>query len=180
MLQVISGPEYKKEKLRELASAPYCCLMDRESGRIYIGEAGFIEVFDCINLEFLASIKTQGLVNKINTLGEDHLILGETNCTIELFKKEEFSLTNFSQHLDLPTNLYFNEKAIIYDLKEVPSHSGKTDMISILIATDNGLISMKKNKSKKIEHIDVHMEGQSIRAIDLVDPSTYIGFNRKN
>lgn len=156
-------------------------MMDRDTGRIYIGEAGFIEVFDCINLEFLASIKTQGLVNKINTLGEDHLILGETNCTIELFKKEDFSVSNFSKNLDLPTNLYFSEKAIIYDLKEVPStYKGKTEMISILVATDNGLISMKKNMSKKIEHIDVHMEGQSIRAIDFVDPSTYIGFNRKN
>jgi len=52
--------------------------------------------------------------------------LGETNCTIELFNKDDFTLTNFSKNLDIPTNLYFNDKAIIYDLKEVPSYNGKS------------------------------------------------------
>jgi len=55
------------------------------------------------------------------------LILGETNCTIELLKKDDFTLTNYTKNLDLPTNLYFNEKAIIYDLKEVP-YQGRTEM----------------------------------------------------
>ena len=108
------------------------------------------------------------------------MIFGETNCTIELFNKDDFTLTNFSRNLDIPTNLYFNEKAVIYDLKEVPNYNRKTDMISIIVATDNGLISIKKDNSKKIEHIDLHMEGQTIKSIDFVDPATFIGFNRKN
>ena len=53
-------------------------------------------------------------------------------------------------------------------------------MISLLIATDNGLMYMRKNFNKKLEHIEIHLEGESIRAIDIVDPATYIGFNRKN
>jgi hypothetical protein len=162
-----------------LASAPYCCYLDSEVGRLYIGEAGMIEIFDCINLEMVASMKTLGLVNKIIPLGENSLLIGETNCTLELLNLNDLTLTLYSKNLDLPTNLYFNEKAIIYDLKEVP-HLGKQEMTSLLIATDNGLISLKKNLSKKVEHIDIHLEGESIRAIDFVDPATYIGFNRKN
>ncbi len=34
--------------------------------------------------------------------------------------------------------------------------------------------------NKKVEHIDLHLEGKSIKSIDFVDPATYIGINRKN
>jgi hypothetical protein len=66
--------------------------------------------------------------------------LGETNCTLELFNKQDFTLINFSKNLDISTNLYFNDKAIIYDLKEVHDFNGKKEIISVIVATDNGII----------------------------------------
>ena len=48
------------------------------------------------------------------------------------------------------------------------------------MATDNGLLSIKKNISKKIYNIKLHLQGQTIKSIDIVDAATYIGSNRKN
>ncbi len=61
----------------ELLDTPYSCYVDKDEGKLFIGECGCLEVFDCETLSLTHKFVTMGLVNSIAPFNQIKLLIGQ-------------------------------------------------------------------------------------------------------